>query len=145
MNDSWDVSISGDGRFIAFASDASNLVSDDTNLATDVFVVANPLADPTVTRTFIVGDAITDLNLGLVPNPGTISGTLFEDTVTNSVLDSGEPRLKEWIVYLDTNLNNRLDEGELSTATDADGYYQFLNVPSHRAHRIVVQAQPDLS
>ncbi|MCB8926876.1 MAG: PD40 domain-containing protein [Ardenticatenaceae bacterium] len=29
---------SADGRYVAFQSDASNLVSDDTNLATDVFV-----------------------------------------------------------------------------------------------------------
>ena len=30
--------ISSDGRFVAFASDASNLVPGDTNMATDVFV-----------------------------------------------------------------------------------------------------------
>ncbi|MFN0007472.1 MAG: TolB family protein [Planctomycetota bacterium] len=33
-----DPSISGDGRFVAFASDASNLVGGDTNLTLDVFV-----------------------------------------------------------------------------------------------------------
>jgi hypothetical protein len=32
------VSISGDGRYVAFASDASNLVSDDTNGLPDIFV-----------------------------------------------------------------------------------------------------------
>ncbi|MFN8428018.1 MAG: hypothetical protein U0X87_17395, partial [Anaerolineales bacterium] len=31
-------SISGDGRFIAFESDASNLIANDTNAATDIFV-----------------------------------------------------------------------------------------------------------
>lgn len=36
--DSFSPSISGDGRFVAFASDASNLVVGDTNDATDVFV-----------------------------------------------------------------------------------------------------------
>ena len=30
--------VSADGRFVAFASDASNLVSDDTNFRSDVFV-----------------------------------------------------------------------------------------------------------
>ena len=30
--------ISGDGRYVAFASDASNLVDGDTNEATDIFV-----------------------------------------------------------------------------------------------------------
>ncbi|MCA1844643.1 MAG: hypothetical protein LC792_15915, partial [Actinobacteria bacterium] len=35
--DSWAPSVSGDGRYVAFASDANNLVADDTNNATDVF------------------------------------------------------------------------------------------------------------
>jgi hypothetical protein len=38
-NDSFqNMDISGDGRFVTFASDASNLVADDTNATTDVFV-----------------------------------------------------------------------------------------------------------
>jgi Tol biopolymer transport system component len=36
--DSYDPSVSADGRFVAFSSDASNLVDGDTNDATDVFV-----------------------------------------------------------------------------------------------------------
>jgi len=36
--DSYDPSISANGRFVAFSSDASNLVADDTNDSTDVFV-----------------------------------------------------------------------------------------------------------
>ena len=35
---SWDSALSTDGRFVAFSSDATNLVPDDTNGATDVFV-----------------------------------------------------------------------------------------------------------
>ncbi len=38
-------SISGDGRFIAFQSSASNLVPGDSGVSVDVFVVANPLYD----------------------------------------------------------------------------------------------------
>ena len=37
-NDSWGPAVSGDGRFVAFASAASNLVEGDTNAAWDVFV-----------------------------------------------------------------------------------------------------------
>lgn len=38
-NTSYDPAISGDGRYISFYSDASNLVADDTNGIRDVFVV----------------------------------------------------------------------------------------------------------
>ena len=37
-NGSWDSAISGDGRYVAFASDASNLVAGDTNSVGDIFV-----------------------------------------------------------------------------------------------------------
>ena len=37
--------ISADGRFVGFASDATNLVEDDSNLRTDAFVARNPLAE----------------------------------------------------------------------------------------------------
>jgi Tol biopolymer transport system component len=43
-NESWTPSISADGRFVAFASDARNLVSDDTNdycVGEDVFYLVN--------------------------------------------------------------------------------------------------------
>lgn len=39
-------SISGDGRWIVFESDATNLVANDTNQARDIFRVANPLFEP---------------------------------------------------------------------------------------------------
>ena len=35
--------ISEDGRYISFASNASNLVNSDTNSANDIFVISNPL------------------------------------------------------------------------------------------------------
>jgi hypothetical protein len=46
--------ISGDGRFVAFESDASNLVDGDTNNATDVFL--RDLAAGTTTRVSIASD-----------------------------------------------------------------------------------------
>lgn len=44
-------SISGDGRFVAFGSDAANLVPGDTNVSSDVFV--HDLANATTTRVSI--------------------------------------------------------------------------------------------
>ncbi len=41
-----DSSISGDGRFVAFTSAASNLVSDDSNGAADIFVAEQAVSDP---------------------------------------------------------------------------------------------------
>ena len=37
-DDSWDSSVSNDGRYVAFESDASNLIENDTNTRRDVFV-----------------------------------------------------------------------------------------------------------
>ncbi len=36
--DSWSLSISSDGHFVAFASEASNLVANHTNASQDIFV-----------------------------------------------------------------------------------------------------------
>jgi Tol biopolymer transport system component len=47
-------SISADGRYIAFASDASNLVSDDTNDSTDIFVHDRDTS--TTTRVSVASD-----------------------------------------------------------------------------------------
>ena len=44
--DSWGAHISADGRFVAFVSEATNLVPGDTNGVGDVFVAINPLAFP---------------------------------------------------------------------------------------------------
>ncbi|MFN8611328.1 MAG: hypothetical protein U0931_27535 [Vulcanimicrobiota bacterium] len=40
------VAISGDGRFIYYSSDSSNVVERDTNLVEDVFATRNPLFVP---------------------------------------------------------------------------------------------------
>lgn len=43
-NSSFSAVISGDGRFVAFESLAANLVNDDTNGFSDIFVIPNPLS-----------------------------------------------------------------------------------------------------
>ena len=45
-NRSLDSSISGNGRFVAFESDASNLVNGDTNVSSDIFVAEQAISDP---------------------------------------------------------------------------------------------------
>jgi hypothetical protein len=54
---------------------------------------------------------------------GQISGTVFNDLDADGQQDISEPGLPGWTVYLDDNLNDRLDAGETSTLTSLDGSY----------------------
>lgn len=56
---------------------------------------------------------------------GSISGIKYEDLNGNGERDENESGLAEWTIYLDTNHNNILDEGELFTVTDFSGFYSF--------------------
>ncbi|MCG8649039.1 MAG: hypothetical protein MI861_04365, partial [Pirellulales bacterium] len=132
-------SISADGRTIALTSLATNLIPDDNNAFADVFVTANPLAVAGQSHDVEAGDLLTEFNLGLVPNPGSLSGRLFEDVVPNAVFDSGETPLSDVIVFLDENQNQVFDNGEMFTTSQADGRYEFPVVPSFRDYTIAVQ------
>ena len=55
--------ITPDGRYVAFLSEASNLVSGDTNVAQDVFVVDREAA--------AAGPAVIDVDISLYANPST--------------------------------------------------------------------------
>lgn len=59
---------------------------------------------------------------------GTIQGIAWNDLNGNGILESSEPKLAGWTVFLDTNTNNRLDAGETSTLTGSDGVYVFKNL-----------------
>ena len=60
--------------------------------------------------------------------PGGFSGVLWSDTNANSIIDNTEPTLDGRVVYIDTNTNNSLDIGELSTTTAANGSYSFTGL-----------------
>ncbi|HEX4793045.1 MAG TPA: SdrD B-like domain-containing protein, partial [Humisphaera sp.] len=55
-----------------------------------------------------------------------ISGTIFNDTNGNALKDSTEAAVSGRVVFLDTNKNGKLDTGELSFTTGADGKYSFV-------------------
>lgn len=60
---------------------------------------------------------------------GTIEGTVYNDLNDDGSFDpSIDPGLQGWQVFLDANGNGRLDSGEVSTYTNASGYYTFFNV-----------------
>jgi hypothetical protein len=57
-----------------------------------------------------------------------IQGTKWNDLNGNGVKDAGEPGLAGWTIYIDQNNNGKLDSGEKSTTTDANGNYSFTNL-----------------
>lgn len=57
----------------------------------------------------------------------------FDDLNKNGAQDSGEPKLQDWTVYLDSNGNGTQDSGEPSVQTAADGSFQFAGVPTGTA------------
>jgi subtilisin family serine protease len=61
-------------------------------------------------------------------NPASISGRKWNDVDRDGIQDNGESVLSGWTIYLDTNKNGELDDGELSDITDANGEYSFENL-----------------
>lgn len=59
---------------------------------------------------------------------GRISGYKFEDLNGDKIRDDGESGLLGWTIFLDTNDDGILDEGEDSRITVEDGFYEFANL-----------------
>ncbi len=64
-----------------------------------------------------------------VPPVQSVSGTVWEDYDGDGTRDASEPGMDGVSVFLDANSNATLDAGELSTTTDANGNYEFTDVP----------------
>lgn len=79
--------------------------------------------------TIISGTNATGVNFGNNFFAGNISGFKFNDINANGQLDSGEPTLANWQIFLDFNNNGNIDGGEPSTFTNAQGNYAFVNIP----------------
>ncbi len=192
---SLDPVISGNGRFVAFESDSSNLVDNDTNgnrdifvfdtdtreihrvnqtlqgaqlrgfsfindisdngqvvafeyfaasndadrdRPADVYIAGNEHAGATKFFNLYQGDRIQDANIGLVPDPGIVTGRLYKDTgIVNGAFDTGEEVIANHVVFIDANNNGLLDRTEQSTLTDSEGRYRLADVPAYRNQRIV--------
>jgi subtilisin family serine protease len=75
------------------------------------------------------GETITEINFGNQEIiPGSISGVNWHDLDGNSQRDDGEPVLEGWKIYIDENENGQLDDGETSTTTNENGYYEFMGL-----------------
>ncbi|NLE38171.1 MAG: hypothetical protein GX621_09130, partial [Pirellulaceae bacterium] len=64
----------------------------------------------------------------LVVTPGSITGTVWNDINDNRVRETGESHVSEITVFLDSNGNGELDEGEYRTTSDTNGVYVFTNL-----------------
>ncbi len=71
---------------------------------------------------------VEDYRLMVVPPPGSVSGTVWNDLNADGLHDAGEPGLAGWTVFLDADDDGRLDPGEISAQTTGDGTYTLANV-----------------
>lgn len=130
------ISISADGRFIAFSSSSDELIELDNNNSEDVFVVSNPLA-PAATKQLGTAEFYKQANVGLVPNRGLISGRVFGDIVPNLTYDTGEPNNLETIIFLDADGDRVLDDGERTATPDSEGRYEFADIDGYQYYSVV--------
>jgi len=76
--------ISGDGRVVVFSSDATNLVSDDTNYASDVF--AHDLVTGRTTRLSVSGAGAEGNGGSLAPDISTDGGVVVFYSLANNLV-----------------------------------------------------------
>jgi hypothetical protein len=60
--------------------------------------------------------------------PVSITGLVWRDQNANSNMETQEPMLGEWMVFLDANGNGTYDDGEIYTTTNSDGYFEFTGL-----------------
>nr|WP_244329378.1 Calx-beta domain-containing protein [Tolypothrix sp. PCC 7910] len=82
----------------------------------------------TSTDTNYSNTTLPAISVSITDNDAEIRGMKWHDIDGDGVKDSGESGLQNWTIYLDNNTNGQLDNGEISTITDANGNYQFTNL-----------------
>ncbi|MBN2477183.1 MAG: right-handed parallel beta-helix repeat-containing protein [Pirellulales bacterium] len=121
--------LSADGHYVAFLSSSSNLVPDDHNAETDVFVTENPAAWLPQPHTVVLasGQTVHGIYFGNQLRTGQIHGHTFHDANFSGTWDDDELALVGWTVYLDQNENGQHDAAEPSARTTGGGY-SFRNL-----------------
>ena len=92
---------------------------DDTTLDSDI----NPLTGQTTTFTPTINDNL-DWDAGLY-QLSSISGQVWSDINSDGIQQNTEDKLSGWAVFIDSNQDGVLNQGELSALTDEAGRYQF--------------------
>lgn len=126
------------------AGDGSYLITGLKNGSAKVRIVLptnNLLSTTLIDSTPIVSRTVAPgINFGLFVQ-GTITGTVFVDTNSNKVRDSGEVLSSGKAVYVDANNNNKKDASEKTSTTSAQGAYSITGLgPGPWAVRVVMPA-----
>src|SRR5690606_24176026 len=70
-----------------------------------------------------------------------ISGMKFSDDNQDGAKDDGEAGLEGWTIYLDMNHDGVLNDGDVSTISDADGNYIFEGLTDNTDYYVREQNQ----
>lgn len=118
--------VSADGRIVAFYSDASNLVNDDTNKATDVFV--HDRTTGITTRLSVASDGTQGNDNSLNPSISD-DGTLvvFGSVATNLVSDDTNNASDIFLHDLTTAQTRRLSVGMKETESNGNSRIPILS------------------
>ena len=87
----------------------------------------NPADITAVSGTNVNGTINSGLNFGIFQKIS-ISGQVYNDLNGNGVREPGDNGLPGRTIFLDTNGNGALDNGEPSNVTDGQGSYSFTNL-----------------
>lgn len=124
--------VSGDGKTVAFSSDAKDLIAGDTNYARDIFTVDVSFPWLAFTQHVVVqaDQAVNNVDFGNAQVQADLRGTAWQDSSRDGVRSVTEPSLANRRIYLDSNANGALDTGETSVLTDSLGQYHFSGLPA---------------
>ncbi|GAA6619028.1 DUF4114 domain-containing protein [Scytonema sp. NUACC26] len=136
-NSSYNPAISANGNYIVFETDASNLVTGDTNDSRDIFVYDNlPIVgiaaiDPSASESGDVGifrigrsgDISSPLQVNYTISGTATNGTDFSPTLTGTaIIDANQSFVDVAIVPVNDNLFNESDETLILTLVEAQNY-----------------------
>src|SRR5207244_1903738 len=120
------------GTTAAFFDAALNAISVDAGAGRDTIFARNGRAD-TIHGGAGNDSAVADANDAIFDIERNVTGTVvygivFDDANGNGTKNTGELGFADAIVYLDTNQNGLLDNGETTSLTDGNGFYFFGNL-----------------
>jgi hypothetical protein len=77
------------------------------------------------------------------PALATIAGLVYADLNNNAQREDHESTLSDRVVYLDTDGDGQLDEGEPQATTDADGWYELTGLMAETTYTVRVVTAAD--